>query len=1101
MRPTSLTSLISIPLLGLALIPGPATAAEGVVPTPGMVITQDTSFAPGTYEFPDGDGIVIAADGITVDGNGATLVGPGVAGDPDTYAGTAVTADGHSGVTLTGLTARGFDLGLKVSDGSGWTITTNDFSGNYDNPSVAWTDGPLAGAILLENVSESRVENNTAHNNWNGLTLRHSNDNTIADNDISHCSNVCLKMWRASRNMISDNNFSYGIRQQNDQCQTHACDSTSALIETGSNDNEFYRNDFTHGGDGVFIRPLNGVVSTGNYFEENDGSYANNNAWESWSPGNTYVRNKGNHSSYGFWLGGSDHTVMIGNEAAYNGVTKANAPEDFGNAGVSVVNGSSSHFVFVGNHVHDNKSPGVAIRYQAEYPAYHWVIQQNRITDNATYGIYLRNAKWLDIAGNEISGNPGGAIKRDGALTDVFERSASMDDEAPTARASISPMRGAVAGEPVTFDASESTDPSGAQLAYRWDLGDGTIADTAQTTHTFDEAGFYRVGVTVNNGKLADIKGFDFYVTDPDPEAATDAAAEWNAQGSGGEVAVSGDDAKVVKGERSIRLDGDATAATLRYTGALDLADVSTLAFWISAEHEERAFGTGQPVIRLLAGDGDYIEYTPSGNWLDPWAVPYQEARYGWQRVEIPLAGGGSWARTVVGDASLDDVTGLEVSVTSGGGAYTFWLDGMVTYNVPDVAPSIAYNPTGVREPMPITSSGDTPWSLVDGASEEVAWSSGDANAWVGVNFDALREFNQVVLRSSADGDPASVSVEYRRGDTWRDVEKADTAPAAAGATVVTFDTVLADAVRVHVTPPQDREVTLTELEVRHTGNVAGNRQAGTPVPRTPSAAASSESGAALKAIDGSLDTSWVPAHGDRAQWISVNFGIRRTVNKVNLHLNEAPAGIQLQYWGSGGWADVTHLRTTPGEVLRGTNILSFDNVSTRRLRVLVDGAAKVQEFEATNANLVLNALGRGRSITPEASYTSPYDTLQGPIDGTYGASPRWTSWNSHNDSDWYALTFDGPTVIGRVNLHVYNDNGGVIPPEEYRIQYWKDGRWADVTEITRDPAEPGAGYNTVVFEPVTTTKIRFFGVNVNPENFGQYVGLTEFEPLRWDRI
>jgi hypothetical protein len=180
--------------------------------------------------------------------------------------------------------------------------------------------------------------------------------------------------------------------------------------------------------------------------------------------------------------------------------------------------------------------------------------------------------------------------------------------------------------------------------------------------------------------------------------------------------------------------------------------------------------------------------------------------------------------------------------------------------------------------------------------------------------------------------------------------------------------------------------------------------------------------------------------------------------------------------------------------------VLSFDNVNVRRLRVLVTGAAKVQELEAVDANLALRALASGRTVTPEASYTSPYDTLQGPIDGTYGASPRWTSWNSKNPADWYSLTFDGPTVIGRVNAYIYNDNGGVIPPKEYRIQYWHDGQWVDVQETERDPAAPAAGYNTVVFEPVTTTKIRFYGINVNPVTFGQYVGLTEFEPQRWDR-
>ena len=82
------------------------------------------------------------------------------------------------------------------------------------------------------------------------------------------------------------------------------------------------RNDITQGGDGIFIRVLNGWVSRGNVFVENDTSYANNNCIESWSPGNTYIRNKANHGSYGFWLGGSDQTVLIGNEAAFNGLNE-----------------------------------------------------------------------------------------------------------------------------------------------------------------------------------------------------------------------------------------------------------------------------------------------------------------------------------------------------------------------------------------------------------------------------------------------------------------------------------------------------------------------------------------------------------------------------------------------------------------------------------------------------------------------------------------------------------------------------------------------------------------------------------------------------------
>ena len=62
-------------------------------------------------------------------------------------------------------------------------------------------------------------------------------------------------------------------------------------------------------------------MSRGNVFVENDTSYANNNCVESWSPGNIFIRNKANHGSYGFWLGGGDQTVPIGNEAAFNGLT------------------------------------------------------------------------------------------------------------------------------------------------------------------------------------------------------------------------------------------------------------------------------------------------------------------------------------------------------------------------------------------------------------------------------------------------------------------------------------------------------------------------------------------------------------------------------------------------------------------------------------------------------------------------------------------------------------------------------------------------------------------------------------------------------------
>lgn len=817
---------------------GPALGTSTVRPYPGMVITHDVTFTPGQYAFPEGNGIRIARDGVAVDGNGAVLTGPGVTGDPDSYAGTGVNAAGVSDVSLSGLSVKGFNVGLHVSNGSGWDIRSNDFSGNYDDPAVAWTDGPDYGAMLLEDVNGSTVADNTARRNWNGLYLRGSEDNDVRDNDISHCSNVCLKMWRASRNRIADNDFSYGIRQVDEACQTHACDSTSALLETGSNNNRITGNDFTHGGDGVFLRPLNGVVSTGNVFEGNDASYANNNAWESWSPGNTFIDNKGNHSSYGFWLGGSDRSVLIGNEAAYNGVEKHNAPEKrFGNAGIAIVKGSASHILLAENNIHDNNGAGLALGYKADYPVYHWVVRSNRIVDNSSHGVYAYNADWIDIVGNQIARNGGDAVHEADGVHDLTVRQAPLDAPAPHAEARLSAQQVTV-DEPITLTAAGSTAPDDRDLTYRWELGDGTTATTQSVTHRFTKPGFYRVGVTVDDGRLEDLAGLDVYVVDDSPEMGTDAHPDawgvatpprpfdWTVDssppeapsgpayysGSGpnfdrgilhpatvstddptltfdnrysiesgwdyGYVVVSTDSGRTlhaianehtvpadhgpgltgdsdgwrqetfdlsdyagqdvlvgfryvtdggvdepgwwvdnvhvsgtllgggssldgwqpwpapektfvevtntrdhVAGVRALRIRTNARSGRFWFPRARnadwDTTSDHSLVLWIGAEHDGMAGFTGpHPVVRLQSSNGA-VEYQPDRNLLQPWSLPYSEARNGWQRIEIPLDGSDSWTKTTTGQFDPKHVQSVELRTSSTRGPYTVRFDGI----------------------------------------------------------------------------------------------------------------------------------------------------------------------------------------------------------------------------------------------------------------------------------------------------------------------------------------------------------------------------------------------------------------------------------------
>lgn len=818
-----------------------------VTPHPGMLITQSVTFTPGTYNFTSGQGIIIGASNITVDGNGAVLVGPGGAGAPSSFIGTAVTADGKSGVTLKNLVARRFHLGLYVKNATGWTITGNNFSDNFTDPTHGWGDPrrihegkPPAGAIALNEVTYSTVTGNRGDNVWDGLYLYHSNHNIIGGNNhFSHCSNVCLKMWRSSNNTVSGNVMSYGIRVS--PGETHARDSASALIETGSNDNRFLNNDFTHGGDGVFIRSLNGWLSQRNYFYGNDVSFAHNNGFESWSSDNIFENNTANYCSYGFWLGGSDHTVMIGNTAAYNGTINANAPEpDFGNAGVAVVNGSSSHFIFMNNHIHDNgdsahPATGLAIRHRSDYPAFHWIIQKNSLSYNSKYGLFYKDAKWIDLAANTIIGNAGGNIYDGGNVTDVYHRTASVSDPVPDARATISTTTARV-GEVVTFDASSSIAPSGLPLTSYWQFGDGAAATGTRITHVFTTPGFKRVGLTVSDHRMADLLWFDVHVIGGAPEVGTDeAAASWGyrVESSADTAVLDTETAERMAGTRSLRVDANAGGGVHWYYPAAknaqwNLSGYNLVSFWLRSRNQnDGGFESGSPTLRLYTSATSYYQFT-SADLLD--REVYSEGRAGWKYFTIPLAGNADWTRTVVGSPSLANINYLELAADTSGRGFQVWTDGM-----------------------------------------QFKVASGDG---------------------------------------------------------------------------------------------------------------------------------------------------------VNLALNHTGAGYP----------------------------------------------------------------------SPSASYTSPYDTLRGPIDGTYGATPRWTSWGSLQAQDWYAVDLGSLRTFGKVTAHFYNDNAGVRPPTSYKIQYWNGASWVDATNQVKSPATPVAGPNTVTFAPVTASRIRILCTNQNPVSFGVYSGLTELE-------
>ena len=616
-----------------------------------LEIDRDTTLDPGkTYGR-----IVIKASNITVDGRGVWLVGAS-SGDPTSFQGTAIVAEGVDNIKLKNINAKGWETGLHLKNAKGWTIENCNFSDNFHDPKFGWGENGRRGGIVLERVTKSILRKNRANRVWDACVLVASDDNLLEDNDFSRTSNTCLKLWNSCRNTVSRNNLSYGIRI--DPGEVHARDSTCVLIESGSNDNQFTGNDCTHGGDGIFVRVLNQWVSTGNRFKNNDCSYANNNCVEAWSPRNTWIGNKANHGSYGFWLGASDQNVLIGNEASHNGLESGqhNSPHLPGNghAGIVFMFGPSSHTLLRANVCEGNNGAGIAAIGDLDskgkkWNAFHWVIEQNKLSGNR-WGIFLQHTEMFDLAANEFQGNKQGDVHQEENLTALVAHPPRPEIKEPPVAKLAGPLVARV-GEEAAFDASASTDPARLPLNFRWRISGGPAAEGERFLHRFSRPGYYRLALTVNNGLLSDLAWRDVYVIEDVAELGTeDSPQAWTWSDPGSQVKFATDkDARLV-GKSSLRASitpYSGGRVTLRFTPTkpLDLAGKTQLNFWLKTRNESTPAWQDLNPLVTVAGEGkSRLELTPARDFLSE--PPYNEAREGWTYFSVSLAGDANWKRT-----------------------------------------------------------------------------------------------------------------------------------------------------------------------------------------------------------------------------------------------------------------------------------------------------------------------------------------------------------------------------------------------------------------------------------------------------------------------
>lgn len=635
---------------------GAAAATGGSNESP-LEVTSNMTLDPGKTYGP----IIVKTSGVVIDGRGAWLIGR-EGGKPKEFRGVAVSADGVSNVTLKNVNAKGWEIGLKVRNAKGWTVENCDFSDNFHDPDFGWGENGRRGGIVLEKVRESRFAKNRAHRVWDACTLVDSDENVIENNDFSITSNTCMKLWTSGRNLVRDNLLRKGIRIS--PGEVHARDSACVLIESGSNDNRFLGNDCTGGGDGVFVRVLNGWSSTGNRFENNDASYANNNGFECWAPGNAFVHNKANHCSYGFWLGGSDKTRLIANEASYNGLPSGmhNSPHlpGAGHAGIVFMFGPSSHTLARDNICEGNNGAGIALigdlaANRGKWRAYHWILERNVLNRNR-WGLYVKNADWVIASGNGFEANSAKDVLLDGDVTRWSESKAPIPREVEAPVVKVSGPTSLAIGENGVWDASGSTDPSGRRVTVTWDLGAGAPIEGPTLTHRFDRVGYHRIGINVSNGVLTEPAWRDVLVVSNVRELGTDGPAEgWSIEDYHdrtpsreriSQALFSLDTEDHVVGNSSLRAvvaPYSGFRAALTYPRARDadwsLEGKTRITFWLKAINSDPTGWQGGPFVAIHGSDGLTAWIEPKEGRDLMRELDNNEEREGWRRFEIPLNG------------------------------------------------------------------------------------------------------------------------------------------------------------------------------------------------------------------------------------------------------------------------------------------------------------------------------------------------------------------------------------------------------------------------------------------------------------------------------
>ncbi len=421
----------------------------------GNTITESCTFNFDLY-CGASDGLVVGADSITINGDGYRLTNYFT---PPGWHPSGIKNNGHDNSTVKDLTVKNFYYGIYlynhaddntiegctiedatygvyisssnnnqllriykkrpplppiikynyiVNNGKGIYLSNahdNSISDSYiiDNRVegilVSLSDGTIIedsyindngyDGIYISISDDNRIEDNIIkNNNEDGIYIRYSSkNNSIRDNQITQNKIHGVYLYSCSDNTITDNT----VNLNNDK----------GIYLNSSSGNDITNNEVSSNEKhGIYLRSSSGNTLTDNRVNLNSGGVVLHSSSDNTIANNDASSNSGYH---GIEIYNSSYNDLINNTANLNE-----------NRGISLASSSNNNNV-INNTANSNKNRGIYV-----YDSNNTLIQDNDISKNDHYGIYISKASNNSIINNTINDNEGRGIYLSSALYNLI---------------------------------------------------------------------------------------------------------------------------------------------------------------------------------------------------------------------------------------------------------------------------------------------------------------------------------------------------------------------------------------------------------------------------------------------------------------------------------------------------------------------------------------------------------------------------------------------------------------------------------------------------------------------------------------------------------